>query len=55
MKPVAIKTWDELTDRVPAHALVANVDVVVVRIDDGVSCVVRPMRAPGCPHGRRVC
>ena len=57
MKPVAIKTWDELTDRVPAHALVANVDVVVVRIYDGVSvlygrCAHRgALMADGCVEG----
>ena len=37
MKKVAIKSWDELKDRVPAHALVANVDLVVTRVDDSVS------------------
>ena len=37
MKPVAVKEWNELADRVPAHALVANVDLVVVRIDEAVS------------------
>ena len=35
MKPVAVKEWSELADRVPVHALVANVDLVVVRVDDG--------------------
>jgi nitrite reductase/ring-hydroxylating ferredoxin subunit len=37
MKPVAVKEWSELADRVPVHALVANVDLVVVRVDDAVS------------------
>ena len=37
MKTVAIKTWNALDDRVPAHALVANVDLVVVRVDETVS------------------
>ena len=37
MKPVAIADWNALADRVPAHALVANVDLVVVRVDDAVS------------------
>ena len=37
MKKVAIKSWDELEDRVPAHALVADVDLVIVRYDDKVS------------------
>ncbi len=37
MKPVAVKEWNELADRVPVHALVANVDLVVVRVDDAVS------------------
>jgi glutamate synthase domain-containing protein 2/nitrite reductase/ring-hydroxylating ferredoxin subunit len=34
---IAIRSWDELDDRVPAHALVADVDLVVVRFDDSVS------------------
>jgi len=35
--PVKIATWSELADREPAYALVANVDLVVVRMDDQVS------------------
>ena len=37
MNKQAIKKWDELEDRVPAHALVADVDLVVVRYDESVS------------------
>ena len=37
MKPVAVKKWDELADRTPAHALVADVDLVVVRTDQTVT------------------
>ncbi len=37
MKALQIKTWDELEDRRPEHALVAGVDLVVVRYDDEVS------------------
>ena len=37
MKKIAIKKWDELEDRVPAHALVADVDLVIVRFDDAVT------------------
>lgn len=37
MNKVAIKRWDALTDREPAYALVADVDLVVVRYDDTVS------------------
>jgi glutamate synthase domain-containing protein 2 len=37
MKKIAIKQWDELIDRQPAYALVANVDLVVIRYDDQVS------------------
>jgi len=37
MKKLAIKTWDELEDRVPAYALVADVDLVIVRYDESVS------------------
>ena len=34
MTKVAIAKFDELEDRKPAHALVANVDLVVVRFDE---------------------
>ncbi|MHC4991356.1 MAG: glutamate synthase-related protein [Planctomycetota bacterium] len=34
---VKIATWSQLTDREPAHAVVANVDLVIVRYDDRVS------------------
>ena len=37
MTRVSITEWNELEDRKPAHALVAGVDLVVVRVDDGVS------------------
>ncbi len=37
MNKIAIKQWNELADRVPEHALVANVDLVVVRYDDDLS------------------
>ena len=37
MKKVRIAEWDSLEDRAPAPALVANVDLVVVRFDDEVS------------------
>ena len=37
MNRVKIFDWDDLPDRQPAHALVANVDLVVVRYDDRVS------------------
>ena len=37
MKAVAIFELDKLDDRAPAHALVANVDLVVTRYDDTVS------------------
>jgi glutamate synthase domain-containing protein 2 len=33
----AILKWDELEDRSPAHALVENVDLVILRYDDKVS------------------
>ena len=35
--PVKVATWSELADRSPAYALVANVDLVVIRYDDQVS------------------
>lgn len=34
---VKVATWSELEDRAPAYALVANVDLVVVRYDDRIS------------------
>ena len=34
---VRVATWSELEDRVPAYALVAGVDLVVIRYDDQVS------------------
>jgi len=37
MNKLPIKKWDELEDRIPAHALVAGVDLVVVRYDESVS------------------
>ena len=37
MNKIAIAKWNDLEDRVPAHALVANVDLVIVRFDDSVS------------------
>ncbi len=37
MNKVAIKNWEELKDRSPEYALVAGVDLVVIRFDDSVS------------------
>ena len=37
MTNIAIKKWDELEDRVPVRALLADVDLVVVRYDESVS------------------
>jgi len=37
MKKISVAVWNELADRIPAHALVANVDLVVIRYDDAVS------------------
>ena len=37
MKPVRVALWDDLQDRKPAGALVANVDLVIVRYEDKVS------------------
>ncbi len=34
---VSVAVWSELADREPAYALVAGVDLVVVRYDDTVS------------------
>ncbi len=37
MKKTALMKWDDLPDRQPAHALVADVDLVVLRFDDQLS------------------
>jgi len=37
MKKVALTEWEGLPDREPTHALVAGVDLGVVRFDDEVS------------------
>jgi glutamate synthase domain-containing protein 2 len=37
MNKTAIADWDQLEDRKPQHALVGDVDLVVVRFDDAVS------------------
>jgi len=37
MTPHAVAIWKDLADREPAYALVAGVDLVVIRFDDGVS------------------
>ena len=37
MNKTAVANWNELEDRQPAYALVADVDLVVVRYDDSVS------------------
>ncbi len=37
MRKIAVARWDELRDRTPAYALVANADLVIVRFDDTVS------------------
>ncbi len=37
MNKIAILAWADLEDRTPTHALVANVDLVVIRYDEDVS------------------
>ncbi|MFV2056356.1 MAG: glutamate synthase-related protein [Thiohalomonadales bacterium] len=37
MNKITIKEWHELEDRIPAYALVAGVDLVIVRLDDAVT------------------
>ncbi len=39
MNKTAIVKWDELEDRAPTYALVANVDLVIVRFDDQVTAL----------------
>jgi hypothetical protein len=45
MNKYAVTEWSSLEDRKPAHALAANVDLVVTRFDDQVSVL----------YGRCVC
>jgi len=44
MEPVRVAEWSALADRVPAHALIHSVDLVIIRYDD---------RVPGL-HSRRL-
>ena len=37
MNKLAISRWDDLADRVPEHALVGNVDLVIIRMNQTVS------------------
>ena len=37
MNKISLKNFDELEDRVPEYALVANVDLVIIRFDDNLS------------------
>ncbi len=37
MNRISVGTWDELQDRKPAYALVADVDLVIVRFDEEIS------------------
>ena len=37
IKAVKVATWSKLADRQPSYALVANVDLVVIRYDEQVS------------------
>jgi glutamate synthase domain-containing protein 2 len=37
MKKISIAKWNDIKDREPAYALVANVDLVIVRYDDKIS------------------
>ena len=37
VKKVKIATWTELQDRKPAYAMIADVDLVIIRYDDQVS------------------
>ncbi|MBY6213103.1 Rieske 2Fe-2S domain-containing protein [Microbulbifer agarilyticus] len=60
MRKTAIKTWNELEDRQPAHALVAGVDLVVIRVADEVNvfygrCLHRgALLSDGCVKGQNL-
>jgi len=47
MNKISIFTWGELEDRTPEYALVADVDLVIVRFDDSVSVLYG--RSSRCP------
>ena len=37
VQKVKVSTWSSLSDRTPTYALVANVDLVIIRYDENVS------------------
>ena len=37
MQPQQVAIWSDLEPLTPTHAFVADVDLVIIRIDDGVS------------------
>ena len=45
---VKVATWSDLGDRSPAYALVAGVDLVVVRFDDQISVMFGALPSQGC-------
>ena len=45
MRKHKVAVWSELSDRVPTHALVGNVDLVLVRWDDQLSALYEIGRA----------
>ncbi len=51
--PTIMANWSELNDREPAYALVARVDLVVIRYDDEVSVMYGRCHHPGAllAHG----
>ena len=60
MKKLAIMNWDDLLDRQPAYAMVADVDLVVIRYDNKVSvlygrCAHRgALMSDGSVHGNNL-
>jgi glutamate synthase domain-containing protein 2/nitrite reductase/ring-hydroxylating ferredoxin subunit len=60
MNKIAIKHWDELENRSPAHALVAGVDLVVLKLENTVSvlygrCLHRgALLSDGCVKGENL-
>lgn len=53
MKKVRVATFSELQDRQPAHALVGDVDLVIIRYDEEISVLYGAMPAPWCSARRR--
>jgi len=55
MNKISIAKLDRLKDRKPEYALVGEVDLVIIRFDDGASVFLRALPSPRCNYGRWFC